>query len=49
MNDNQKRIIKEYLKTKVVHPSFGDIAKKTGLSKSYVAKTIWNYLKGSKG
>jgi DNA-binding MarR family transcriptional regulator len=44
MNKNQKNIIKEWEKTKIVHPSYGEIAKKLNLSKSYVVSVVKKYL-----
>lgn len=44
------KVIAEYLKTKVVHPSYSEIAKKTKTNKSFVYRTINAYLaKLSKG
>lgn len=45
MTDKQQRIINEYEKTRIVHPSYGEISRKTGATKSYVFKTISEYLK----
>ncbi len=39
----QKRILKEWQKTKVVHPSMRQIAKKIGCSNQTVWKTVEKY------
>lgn len=39
MNTKQK-IIKEWRKVKLVHPSYGSIAKKVGVTKAYVYRII---------
>lgn len=44
MNKKQE-IIAEWKKTKVVHPSYGEIAKRVGLTKQYVWRVIQDYLK----
>lgn len=43
MTERQKEIIKEWEKTKVVHPTYGEIARKVGTGKSYVYKTVQEY------
>ena len=48
MTDRQKNVIKEWEKTKVVHPSYGEIALKTGSPKSYVFRIIKKYLANKK-
>lgn len=46
INMNKKsQIIKEWAKTKVVHPSYGEIAKIVGVSKAYVYEVIQKHLK----
>lgn len=44
MTDRQREIIKEWEKTKVVHPSYQEIADKVGSPKSYCHKVIQKYL-----
>jgi len=41
----REKIIKEYEKTKVVHPSYQEIANKTGSVKSYVFLVLRDYKK----
>lgn len=41
----KQQIIEEYEKTKVVHPSYGEIAKTVGTYKSYAYKVIQLYLR----
>ena len=43
MTERQQNIIKEWQKTKVVHPTYGEIARKLGHPKSYVWKTVMAY------
>lgn len=45
MNTKKDEIIKEWNKTKVVHPSYGEIAKKVEVSKNYVWQIINAYKK----
>lgn len=40
---NKDKIIKEWSKVKLVHPSYGSIAKKVGVSKSYVYLIVKEY------
>lgn len=42
------QIIKLYEKKQLVHPSYGEIAKKVGVFKSYAWKVIQEYLKNKK-
>lgn len=44
MTDKQRDIIKEWEKTKVVHPTYGEIAKKVGATKAYCFKIVQRYL-----
>lgn len=44
MTEKQREIIKEWKNVKIVHPSYGEIAKKIGVAKSYVFKTVSEYL-----
>jgi len=41
----KEEVIKEYEKVKQVHPSYGEIAKILGVSKSYVYQVIQTYLR----
>lgn len=43
MTDKEKRIIKEYEKIVMTHPSLQEIADKVGCSKSYVHQTLKVY------
>lgn len=48
MTDRQREIIKEWEKTKVVHPSYQEIANKVGATKGYCFKIVQRYLKDKK-
>jgi transposase len=39
----REQILKEYAKTKIVHPSYGEIARIVKVSKSYVYEVIQAY------
>ena len=41
----KQQVIKEYEKVKTVHPSYGEIARKLTVSKSYVYQVIQTYLR----
>lgn len=41
--DTKQIIIKEYGKLRMVHPTYGEIAKKIGVSKTYVYQVIKDY------
>lgn len=43
MTELEKKIIKEWDKVELKHPSLGDVAKKVGCTKSYVHQTIKVY------
>lgn len=45
MKSKKDRIIEEYEKTRVVHPSYGEIANTVGTYKSYAYKVIQRYLR----
>jgi RNA polymerase subunit RPABC4/transcription elongation factor Spt4 len=49
MKTNKQKIIDEWQKKIVVHPSYGSIAKKVGVDKSYVFRIIKEYLKNKNG
>lgn len=48
MTDKQRHIIKEWEKTRVVHPSYGEIALKVNSPKSYVFRTVKKHLADKK-
>lgn len=44
MKTKKQRIIEEWQKTKIVHPSYGEIAKKVGVVRSYAFEVIQQFL-----
>jgi hypothetical protein len=46
--NNRDKILAEWAKVKLVHPSYGSIAKKVGVSKSYVYLIVKAHVKNSK-
>lgn len=42
--NKKSQIIKEWQKTKIVHPSYGEIAKKVKVSKAYVYEVVQKFL-----
>lgn len=48
MKTKKQRIIDEWHKTKVVHPSYGEIAKKVGVGRAYAYEVVQKYLKSLK-